>query len=131
MKSLLNTDKTGWGRLSTILLPSGFLCLLLLLWQAVVNIGHIDKWILPSPTMIIKAFWDAKELVWLHSQQTLLETFLGFVIAVVAGIIIATLIDLSDFAKKSGLSLVNRISDYSNYRCGTSFYHLVWLRYFA
>ncbi|WP_407942249.1 ABC transporter permease [Microaerobacter geothermalis] len=61
----------------------------------------IEKWILPSPTIIAQSLWQARELIWQHTIQTLYETVLGLGIAIAAGIAIATLMDLSTWLRKA------------------------------
>ncbi|MCF6094243.1 ABC transporter permease [Microaerobacter geothermalis] len=98
MRSWLNIGSKRWG---SIFLPSFSLLVLLFIWEIVVNMTKIEKWILPSPTIIAQSLWQARELIWQHTIQTLYETVLGLGIAIAAGIAIATLMDLSTWLRKA------------------------------
>lgn len=97
MKKSLNTG----NKWLSYLLPGLVLLFLLVLWEFVVREANIEKWILPSPTAILKSFWPARELIWQHSLQTLFEAIIGFGLAVLIGIIIATLIESSQWLRKA------------------------------
>lgn len=85
----------------SMLLPGTVIILLLAAWETAVDRGGIEKWILPSPTMVLQAFWQARELIWQHSLYTVAETAAGFGIAIVLAVVTATLMDLSDWLKKT------------------------------
>lgn len=96
-----NWPNTASRDLSALLLPGLTLLLVLILWEALVHLSRVEAWILPGPIAIAQALWEAKGLLWLHSLQTIYETLLGLTIAVVAGIVIATLIDWSQGLRKA------------------------------
>ncbi|MGD8190756.1 ABC transporter permease [Brevibacillus ginsengisoli] len=98
MKSFKNTGKS---QTLTSVLPIGLLMLVLLIWEIGVKVSKIEVWILPSPTQILQSLWEARELIWMHSVQTIYETLLGFVIAILAGTLIAVLMDWSDYLRKA------------------------------
>ncbi len=85
----------------SMLLPGTVIILLLAAWETAVDRGGIEKWILPSPTTVLKAFWQARDLIWQHSLYTVAETAAGFGIAIVLAVVTATLMDLSDWLKKT------------------------------
>lgn len=96
MKKLLNTDK--W---KSIALPGLFILLLFLCWEIVVYVSSIKEWILPKPHAIFLEIWNSKKLIYQHSLQTLYETIIGFVLAIITAFITATIIDLSENIKKT------------------------------
>ena len=52
-------------------------------WEAMVRITEIEESVLPAPSVIIEAliqFWGP---IWMHTQQTLYTTLVGFAIAIV------------------------------------------------
>lgn len=66
----------------------------LIFWELGVKYFHIEKFILPAPSQIVQAIINTYPLLIEHSQQTVMEALLGFVLAVLGGIILATLIGL-------------------------------------
>jgi ABC-type nitrate/sulfonate/bicarbonate transport system permease component len=75
--------------------PVVLVAALLVLWQLAVRWGRVQSWLLPSPTAIISAAWDARLLLGPHILQTASETVLGFSLALVVGIGLGLLIDYS------------------------------------
>ena len=103
MKSWRNIARGDWN---PFLLPTSTLLGVLITWEVLVKVTEIEKWLLPAPSVIIKALWSVKELIWQHSLQTMQETFLGLALAVVVGVIIATAIDWSEGLKKAVYPLI-------------------------
>ena len=82
--------------------PSAVLVLaLLVLWQLGVQWGQVQSWLLPSPTAIVKAAWNARGLLGPHILQTTLETILGFSLALIVGIGLGLLIDYSSLLRNA------------------------------
>lgn len=74
---------------------------LLALWEAWVRSGQISSLLLPTPTSIVQALIDNRDIIAVHTMQTLLETVLGLAIATVLGLLLAILIDFSDLLRKA------------------------------
>jgi ABC-type nitrate/sulfonate/bicarbonate transport system permease component len=88
-------------------LPSlGFFLVLLFLWEAVVRCLGIKEYILPTPTKIGQAFGGTANLLWAHSMQTVNETLLGFILAVVTGVVLAMLMGVFPIIKRTLYPLV-------------------------
>jgi len=106
MKNLPSTGN-NWsykdvkGQWLAILLPGSVLLLLLVIWELIVSQAKIEKWILPGPVLIMQSFWQSRELIWQHSLQTLTETALGFGVAIGMAVVIATVIDFSEWLRKA------------------------------
>lgn len=83
------------------MLPGSVLFLVLVMWEVVVRDTKIETWILPAPSAVLQSFWAGRDLIWQHGQQTIFETALGFGIAIIIGVVIATVIDLSEVLRKS------------------------------
>ncbi|GJL82525.1 MAG: ABC transporter permease [marine bacterium B5-7] len=66
-----------------------FFLLLAVIWEAAVRIFKIKSYLLPTPTEIIKEMFQSSPLLWQHSLVTLNEVLLGFVAAMVFGLLIA------------------------------------------
>jgi NitT/TauT family transport system permease protein len=95
-------------RLETVLYPTTFMLLLLVLWEIASNTGIVDPVLVPAPTDIIDAarrlgntyfFWDA---VWVTAQEALL----GFFFGVLAAYIIGTMIGLFPAVRRAIFPLV-------------------------
>lgn len=98
MKSWLNI---GNRDCSSILFPGLFLLLLLAGWEAAVRLSEVEPWLLPGPLQIAKSLWQVKELLWLHSLQTIKETLLGLGIAIIVGVLTATLTERWEWLRKT------------------------------
>ncbi len=83
------------------LLPGLLLLIILLLWETGVRAWQVEKWLLPAPSAIFSALWQARELIFAHGLQTLYEAVTGLAIAIVVAIAVATLIDLSDLVRQA------------------------------
>lgn len=79
--------------------PLGFFLFILVVWELFVNFSGIKEYILPSPLMISKAFSETYSLLWAHSMQTIIETLLGYLLAVLIGFILAMLMELIPVVK--------------------------------
>ncbi|MFC5650745.1 ABC transporter permease [Paenibacillus solisilvae] len=79
--------------------PAAVMLALVLLWQAVVVLFHIDEYILPSPLVIfMNACKEAPQLLD-HTRSTLGVTLLGFAAGAAAGFVLAALLHLIPGAK--------------------------------
>ncbi|UFJ43383.1 ABC transporter permease [Brevibacillus humidisoli] len=74
---------------------------LLILWEWLVAITRIEKWILPKPSHIVQSLWESRALIAQHSVQTIYEALLGLAIAIVIGVAIAAIIDSSEWLRKA------------------------------
>jgi ABC-type nitrate/sulfonate/bicarbonate transport system permease component len=84
---------------SKYILPVISFLVLLILWQTGVGIFQIPNWLLPAPTIIFNELWRSRELIVIHTTQTLIETIIGLVIAVIFGVGIALLMESISFFK--------------------------------
>jgi len=100
MKSFVNIVNAV-KRWSSIMMPSFVILAILVLWELSVYVTGIEKWILPAPTEIFQSLVNSSDLLVIHSLQTLKETLLGLLLAVIVGIILATLIDVSEWFQKA------------------------------
>ena len=74
---------------------------LVLLWEFCVYILDIQKWLLPSPSSVLKDFINNPIIFLNHTYVTLIEIFIGFMLAVVIGILLASLIVMFNIVEKS------------------------------
>ncbi|MBM4408097.1 MAG: ABC transporter permease [Chloroflexi bacterium] len=67
--------------------------LLLVLWEVYVAASGISPLVLPSPSRIVGALVDFRDLAWAHTVPTLVETTVGFTVSVVAAVGFAVAMD--------------------------------------
>jgi ABC-type nitrate/sulfonate/bicarbonate transport system permease component len=77
------------------------LIVLLVLWEVLVKLLATPTWLLPAPSQIVQAAFDQQSLLLVHTRQSLLETLLGLVLALVTGIVLAFVIDLSSLLRRT------------------------------
>ena len=70
-------------------------------WQMWVTHNTISPTFLPSPVRVATVLVERFDLLWDNAQVTLIETFAGFVLAVVVGLAAAILIDRSLIARRA------------------------------
>ena len=77
-------------------LPSILIILgLLAVWEGYVRIFDVQKWLLPSPTVIAVTMVDDAALLGRHTWITLVEVLMGFGVALSAGVLLASMIAFS------------------------------------
>jgi len=74
---------------------------LLLLWELYVRSGQISPQVLPSPVAIMQALIDNWDVIYGHTVQTLLETVIGLAVAIVLGLLMAALLDVSLWMRRA------------------------------
>ncbi len=83
------------------ILPSlVLLAVLLVAWQIATQFFHTPRWLLPSPSQIAQAGLETWELLAWHSLQTLAETATGLFLALIGGLALAVIIDVSPFLRR-------------------------------
>ena len=80
------------------LLSVGALIGFFVLWELVCLAFGVSDLILPRPSQIANVLIDKMSLLWPHAVQTLYTTFAGFVLGVLAGIVIGVGIGSSRLA---------------------------------
>jgi ABC-type nitrate/sulfonate/bicarbonate transport system permease component len=84
------------------LAPSvGLLLALAAIWEAYARLGPTPQWILPSPSEIVRAGFESAPLMWPHIWQSLLETWAGLALAIVGGVLLAVVLDLSALLRRA------------------------------
>ncbi len=76
-------------------LPAALLVGLLVVWEVLVRLLDVPKWLLPAPTQIVIAGVEAAPLLGPHIAQTMTETLLGLALALATGLFLAFAVDLS------------------------------------
>lgn len=83
------------------LLPTAVILSILAIWQAAVSALEVPKWLLPSPSSVISAFWEFRGDLVLHTWATLKETLLGLLLGVVLAVPTALLMASSDLINRA------------------------------
>jgi ABC-type nitrate/sulfonate/bicarbonate transport system permease component len=90
------------GRLGREIVPplalTGFL---LFAWYAVAERTGLPAFILPAPLDVVRAGWETRGLLLPAIGVTLLETFLGLIVALLLGVAIAAAMDLSGIVRRA------------------------------
>jgi len=73
----------------------------LLLWEVLTRIFKIPKWLLPGPTLICRELWNSAGILWQNTLVTGSEIVQGFVLALIGGIVLGTIIAYSPFLEKT------------------------------
>ena len=84
-----------------IILPILFIVGLLLIWEMIIELGAIEKYIMPAPSDIIMALFKDFRAMIPHIITTLYESIIGFGIAVILAVILAIIMDLMPMVKKA------------------------------
>ncbi|MCP1102120.1 ABC-type nitrate/sulfonate/bicarbonate transport system permease component [Aequitasia blattaphilus] len=79
------------------LIPLVVILVLLIIWQGVSSFGLIPKYMLPAPSDIGKVLVGDFPLLMENAKVTILEAFIGLVLGIAAGFIMAVLMDCSQF----------------------------------
>ena len=87
-------------RISNKLVPLVFLLVFLAIWEGVIELGGVEKYIMPAPTDIVKAIVKDFNTLLPHITATLYESLVGFIIAIVLALVLAIIMDLVPFIKK-------------------------------
>lgn len=87
-RKLQNTTNKIW--------PAMAIILILVIWQFASGTGLISKFMLPSPIDVAKAFVKDFPLLMSNAKITLLEAFVGLLMGVLIGFLMAVLMDRFD-----------------------------------
>jgi ABC-type nitrate/sulfonate/bicarbonate transport system permease component len=72
-----------------------------LIWELAVRMGSISDLYLPAPTAILRALFENWDVLYGHTLQTLLETVLGLAVATALGLLLAILLDITPWVRRS------------------------------
>jgi ABC-type nitrate/sulfonate/bicarbonate transport system permease component len=83
------------------LIPIIFILAILVLWELVVNLGVVERYILPSPTDIVIALIANWADIMMHTWVTFFEGMTGLLAAVFLSLIMAIVMDQFPVVKKA------------------------------
>jgi NitT/TauT family transport system permease protein len=76
-------------RLQSLLYPTIVLAIVVGFWEGASQAGWVAPYILPAPSAILVKLWTLREVFLLHTWATTLEIGLGFLLALVTGVVLA------------------------------------------
>jgi len=88
-------------RVGLLILPGLNLIMLMLLWEVLVRLFAIPVFILPAPSLILSKMLEQAPILWENSLYTLYQTLAGFVLSVLAGVIVAIAIAWSGYLRNT------------------------------
>lgn len=83
------------------LIPILFIVAMLILWELVVNLGVVERYILPAPTDIVTALTVNGSDIMMHTWVTFFEGMTGLLVAVFLSLIMAIVMDQLPVVKKA------------------------------
>lgn len=84
------------------ILPPALLALALLgAWELYVDLGGVDRFLLPAPHAIAAALYDNGALIWHNFLVTAKEVILGLALALIGGLALALAIHLSPLLRRA------------------------------
>jgi ABC-type nitrate/sulfonate/bicarbonate transport system permease component len=84
-----------------VVAPIVFAALVLALWQLYVEVSGVSESSLPAPSAIAQAGWEQRELLLENTWVTVQEIVVGFLLAMVLGVLLATLIRSSRVVERA------------------------------
>lgn len=78
---------------------AGIALLLLLLWQALVTLAGLPRFILPGPGLVLETLWQSRALIAGHAWITTVEVLVGLALGAALGFVTAILLAASPFAR--------------------------------
>lgn len=104
-----STSSSGWETrrdaayaLVVRWLPALVIVVMLLgVWEAYVRLFDVQKWLLPAPSVIAITLVNSVSLLSHHTWITLLEVIVGFGVALAMGIVLASIVTLSNTLERA------------------------------
>ena len=84
-----------------ILPPAALIVLLIIGWYLVARVAGLDSFVLPTPVDVIRAGWETRSLLLNAIGVTLLSTGIGLLLALIAGVGIAALMDFFPLIRRA------------------------------
>lgn len=76
-----------WPKMARALRIVAFFACLILLWEGAVRVFRVPDWLVPAPSRIGGVMAEMNTVMLLHTFVTLQETVLGFLLALVVGVL--------------------------------------------
>ncbi|SES89914.1 ABC-type nitrate/sulfonate/bicarbonate transport system, permease component [Natronincola peptidivorans] len=91
---------SGFSKGNIDFLPVGFIVVLILLWEGVARLALVPPFILPAPSKVLHTLVTTLPLMEQHITATMFEAVVGFSIAILAGILLAIMMDSMKIIKR-------------------------------
>lgn len=88
-------------RAKNIAIPVLALLFFFLVWEGAVWLFRIPRFVLPAPSLVAQALWRWRQVILMHSGQTLYTTVVGFGAAVAVGLLLGWAIGFSALLYKA------------------------------
>jgi ABC-type nitrate/sulfonate/bicarbonate transport system permease component len=85
----------------TRLPPIALIAAILVGWEAYVRLAGVNPLVLPGPVRVVQALWEFRADAVRHTIPTLVETVLGFVLAVAMAILAAAAMDRAPAVRRA------------------------------
>jgi NitT/TauT family transport system permease protein len=76
-------------RVEALLYPTIVLVVVIGVWEGASRAGWVAPYILPAPSAILVKLWTLRDVLLVHTWATTFEIVLGFLVALVTGIVLA------------------------------------------
>lgn len=90
-----------YQNISDKLIPIIFILAILVVWELVVNLGVVARYILPAPTDIVSALIANASDIMMHTGVTFFEGMTGLLVAVLLSLFMAIVMDQFPIVKKA------------------------------
>jgi ABC-type nitrate/sulfonate/bicarbonate transport system permease component len=81
--------------------PALVLGAVIVAWQLVVDLFHIDSDVLPSPSLVARSTWSDRSNLWPAAWTTTKEAVLGVLFAIIVAFVLAVAVDWSRTVRRS------------------------------
>lgn len=81
--------------------PMIFIIALLILWETIIILGGIEKYIMPAPSDVVQTLIKDFDVMIPHILVTIYEGVVGFIVAIIAALILAIIMDMVPIIKKA------------------------------
>ncbi|NIS80360.1 MAG: ABC transporter permease subunit [Anaerolineales bacterium] len=81
--------------------PILLICFVLFSWHIIAERSGLSSFILPSPKKVVEAGWETRHILVSAIGTTMIETMIGLAIAILLGVAIAAMMDLSSFLRRA------------------------------
>jgi ABC-type nitrate/sulfonate/bicarbonate transport system permease component len=88
----------GWRRFGP---PVVLVAMLLAAWEIYARASGLSQFVLPSPSSVVAALWESRDLALRHSMPTILETVAGLAASIVFAIVAAVAMDRISLVRRA------------------------------
>jgi putative hydroxymethylpyrimidine transport system permease protein len=93
--------RSSGGRIGAVLAPAALLIALVGAWELYVQLGGVDRFVLPAPHEVAAALWNNAGFIAANLKPTAEEVVLGIMLALLVGFGLAVAIHLSPLLRRA------------------------------